>query len=160
VTDSNPYLKKGMSGMNTDENAPVFAASEIEVAADPEVVWDLMTAIDRWPTWNPDVKWASLDGELTEGSTFHWKSGPGTITSTLQRVERPSLLAWTGRTLGIKATHIWRITDRDGLTSVKTEESWDGLIVRILRGPMQKTLEQAIDSGLKYLKAEVEKRVS
>lgn len=144
--------------MNINENAPAVATSEIEIAAGPETVWDLMAAISRWPTWNPDIEWASLDGELTAGSTFRWKSGPGTITSTLQRVERPSLLAWTGKTLGIKAIHVWRIAAQDGLTTVKTEESWEGLIVRLFRGPMQRTLDEALVSGLNYLKAEAEKR--
>jgi hypothetical protein len=144
--------------MNINENAPVVGASEIEIAAGPEAVWDLMAAIDRWPTWNPDVEWASLDGELTPGSVFRWKSGPGTITSTLQSVERPSLLAWTGKTLGIKAIHVWRISAQDGLTTVKTAESWEGLIVRLFRNPMQKTVDEALASGLKYLKAEAEKR--
>ena len=141
-----------------DERAPVAAAGEIEVAADPEVVWEVMAAIDGWPSWNPDVTWASLDGELAEGTRFRWKAGPGTITSTLRRVERPRLLAWTGRTFGVDAVHVWRLEARGANTLVRTEESWDGLMARILRGPMQKTLQDAIDAGLRHLKAEAERR--
>jgi len=36
------------------------------------------------------------------GTTFGWKSGPGTITSTFQVVDEPTELAWTGKTMGIR----------------------------------------------------------
>jgi uncharacterized protein YndB with AHSA1/START domain len=144
--------------MMINKNAPVAAAGEIEIAADPEAVWDIMAAIDRWPSWNPDVKWASLDGGLAEGRRFRWRSGPGTITSTIRSVERPWLLAWTGKTFGVNAIHVWRLESRDGSTIVRTEESWEGLVARIFRGPMRKTLETAINAGLRYLKAEAERR--
>ena len=55
---------------------------------------------------------------LTPGSTFRWKAGPGTITSTLQRVERPRVIAWAGRTFGIKANHVYTLEPRDGKTLV------------------------------------------
>ena len=86
-------------------SSPVIGRSEIEIAAAPEVVWDVLTTIERWPDWNPAVKSVSMRGGLAQGSEFRWKAGPGTITSTLQRVEPPRLIAWTGKTLGIKAHH-------------------------------------------------------
>jgi hypothetical protein len=42
------------------EQAPVVAASEIEIAAAPQVVWDVLTRIDRWSGWNPQVKSMSM----------------------------------------------------------------------------------------------------
>jgi hypothetical protein len=144
--------------MTVNQLAPVLAAGTIEVAASPEIVWDLMADINRWPIWNPDVKAASLDGALAEGSVFHWKAGPGAIISTIRRVERPRILAWTGKGFGIYATHVWRLEPLDGNTIVRTEESWEGLLARILRGVMQKQLQKAIDAGLRYVKAEAERR--
>jgi len=58
----------------------VVAEGEIEVFADAGLVWSVMTAVDRWPEWNPDVRSASLEGEPAEGKTFQWRVGPGTIT--------------------------------------------------------------------------------
>jgi len=95
---------------------------------------------------------------LAEGSVFRWKAGPGTVTSTIQRVEPPRLIAWRGKTLGIKAIHFWQLEPRDGTTLVRTEESYDGLVARLLRGSLQKTLDSALADGLRYLKAEVERR--
>lgn len=143
--------------MDINRKAPVLATGEIEVATDPKTVWNIISAIDHWPDWNPEVKLASLKGELTPGSTFRWKAGPGTITSTIQQIETLKTIAWSGRTLGINAIHIWRLERKDGETIVKTEESWEGIFARTFRGPMQKILQSSIDSGLKYLKEEAER---
>jgi uncharacterized protein YndB with AHSA1/START domain len=144
--------------MQVDENAPAVASSEIEVAAPPEVVWDVIADFERWPSWNPDVKSLSMTGPVAEGTEFKWKAGPTTLKSTLQRVERPGLIGWTGKTFGINAIHVWRFEPRDGKTLVRTEESWDGPLPRLLRGRMQKMLQDGLDDGLPHLKAEAERR--
>jgi uncharacterized protein YndB with AHSA1/START domain len=144
--------------MSIDERAPIVEASEILIAAPPETVWDVLAAIESWPAWNPDVKWASVEGEIAAGTRFRWKTGPGTVTSTLQRVERPRLIAWTGRTFGIDAVHVWRLEPRDGATLVRTEESFGGVLARLFRRPLRKTLTRALESGLRHLKAEAERR--
>ena len=146
--------------MEANQRAPVYAKGDVEIAANIGTVWDVMAAIDRWPEWNPDIKQAALSGELVEGSQFRWKSGPGTITSTLQRVEPPHVLGWTGKTLTIKATHVWHLEGHGGNTMVATYESWEGLLARLFRGAGQKTVEKAIEAGLRYLKAEAERRSS
>jgi hypothetical protein len=147
--------------MQINESAPVVGSAEIEVAADPEVVWGVLTAIDDWPSWNPDVRTASLEGELAEGSRFQWKAGPGTITSTIQQVDRPRLIAWTGKTLGLRAIHLYRLEPRgDDRTLVSSGESWEGLVARAFRARMQKTLDRATEAGLLHLKAEAERRAS
>ena len=42
--------------MDINQAAPVVASGTIEIAAGPEVVWDLLADIERWPEWNADVK--------------------------------------------------------------------------------------------------------
>lgn len=143
-----------------NERAPVVGASEIEIVAEPEDVWDVLTAFDRWPSWNPDVKSMSMQGAVVEGSMFRWKAGPGTITSTIGRVEAPRLIAWTGKTLGIEAIHFWWLEPRDGKTFVRTEESYHGLIARLFRGPLRKALDSGLEDGLRHLKAEAERRTA
>jgi hypothetical protein len=113
---------------------------------------------ERWPNWNPDVKSVSVGGPVAEGTEFKWKSGGATITSTLRRVDRPELLGWTGKALGIQAVHVWHFEPRDGKTWVRTEESWEGWLVRLLRGRMQKMLQSGLDGGMPHLKAETERR--
>ena len=141
-----------------NEHAPVSGASETEIAATPEVVWDVLTDIERWPSWIPAVKSASAQRDLAEGSGFRWKAGLGTITSTIQRVESPRLIVWTGKTFGIKAIHVHTLEPRAGKTFVSTTESYDGLVARVFRRPLQKTLDTALADGLRHLKAEAERR--
>jgi hypothetical protein len=118
----------------------------------------VLTAVESWPAWNPDVKSVSLEGEIAEGKSFRWRAGPGTITSTIQQIDAPRSIAWTGKTFGINATHVYRLEGRHGKTFVRTEESYEGLVARVLRGSLQKTLDKALEQGLAHLKTEVERR--
>jgi hypothetical protein len=43
-------------------------------------------------------------------------------------------------------------------TLVRTEESYEGLVARVFRGYMQRTLDGALERGVRYLKAEVERQ--
>jgi uncharacterized protein YndB with AHSA1/START domain len=146
------------SVVEINKQAPVVGRSEIEIAAPPEVAWDVLTAIERWPSWNPDVKAVSVQGGVDEGTEFQWKAGPGTITSTIQDVDPPRRIAWTGKTFGISAVHVHTLEPRDGRTLVRTEESYDGLVARLFHGRLQRTLDGALQSGLQHLKAEAERR--
>ncbi len=138
--------------------APVVAATEIEIRAPQQVVWDVLTAIDRWPSWNPTVKSASLQGSLEEGAEFRWKAGPGTIVSKLEVVEAPHRIAWSGRSMGIKAFHVHTLEQRDGQTLISTEESYEGLIARLFSGRLRRMLDDSLRDGLRHLKAEAERQ--
>jgi hypothetical protein len=153
--DSKPAAESGVG-----QGAPVVASSDTEIAAAREVVWDLLTDIEHWPTWNPDVKSVSMRDRLAAGSEFRWQAGPGTITSTLQHVEAPRRVAWSGKTFGIDALHVYVLEARDGTTLVRTEESYDGVVARLFRRRLKKTLDGALESGLRHLKTEAERRAT
>jgi uncharacterized protein YndB with AHSA1/START domain len=144
--------------VDVNRDALVLASSETEIAATPETVWNVLTDLGRWPDWNPDVKSIALSGEVAEGTQFRWKAGPGTITSTIRAVERPRLIGWTGKTLGIDAAHVYRLEPHDGSTHVSTEESYEGLVASAFRGPLRRVLETSLQNGLERLKAEAEHR--
>jgi uncharacterized protein YndB with AHSA1/START domain len=138
-----------------DESAPVTARREIGVAASREIVWELLTTMDKWADWNPDVKTASQPA-LEKGGVFRWKAGPASLTSTLAEVDRPTQLGWTGTSMGMQAVHVWHLeTDGTG-TLARTEESWSGTLPRMLPGMMRRSLEKTLDSWLTHLKAEAE----
>ncbi len=138
--------------------APVRSRREIEIAAPPEVVWDVLTQFEQWPQWNPDVRSMSFGGPLAPGSEFRWKAGPGTIVSTLERVEPPRAVVWRGRTMSIKAIHEWRLEPHERGTRVETEEAFSGMLARLFRGQLQKTLDKSLSDGLEHLKREAESR--
>lgn len=143
-----------------DADAPIVLRGSIEIAAAPEVVWDVLAVVDNWPLWNPDIDRAALDGPLAPGTTFRWKAGPSRLTSTLAVVERPAGLGWTGRTLGLQAIHVYRLEAHEGGTLVHTDESVTGAMARLLRGPVGRRMHVAMVDGLAALKAEAERRAT
>jgi uncharacterized protein YndB with AHSA1/START domain len=139
---------------------PVKSTAQIDIEAPPQLVWEVVTTFENWPNWNPEVKSMSFAGPLAPGSEFRWKAGPGTIVSTLDRIEPPNYIAWRGRTLTIHAYHEWWLEPRDGGTHVRTEESYSGLLARLLRGTLQKTLDKSLEDGLQRLKWEAERQMA
>lgn len=144
--------------MEIDRSAPATATGELVIAASPEVVWDVISDIEAWPSWNPDVKTATLDGPLAVGSVFRWRAGGASLTSTLREVDPPRELSWSGRAMGIRAIHIFRFEPSDGGTLARSEESWAGLVPTLLRGYSRRTLDRGIRSVLRLLKDEAERR--
>jgi hypothetical protein len=160
-----------------DRGAPVEAKGLVDIEATEVLVWEVLTDLERWPQWNPEVKSVSVAGPVAPGMEFRWstrfwegtvpvtgtrlRASAGTITSRFQEVERPKLLGWTGRLspLGIEAVHVWKLEAHNGRTRVLTEESWSGLAVKFLRGPARSMLQQSINRGLEALKSECERRV-
>jgi len=146
--------------MNINRDAPAIASGKILIHANIDIVWELMSDIERWPEWNPDITEVTLDGKLEPGVTFRWKSGPGTIKSTLREIRKPEIIGWSGKILGITALHVWRIDSQNGVTRVSTEESWEGLLARLFKGWSTKTIQEAINSGLQHLKTAAESKTS
>jgi hypothetical protein len=72
-----------------------------------------MADLTAWPTWNADVKSMAFNGRLKPGSTFRWKSGSGSLVSTLQGVDAPHEIGWTGRSMGIQAVHVLQFDPMD-----------------------------------------------
>jgi hypothetical protein len=143
---------------SADSSAPVYTSESVEVDAPVDVVWNVMVSVDKWPRWNPDIRDASVDGPVAEGTTFHWKAGPSTIHSTFRCVDPPNVLGWTGKTMGIPAVHVYRLVSGNGSTRLILEESWSGVLPWLFRGRLQKALEQAVATGLQALKHEAERR--
>jgi hypothetical protein len=144
--------------MEINRSAPATAAGETQIDADPQTVFWVIAAIDEWPSWNEDVESAKLEGPLQPGTVFRWKSGPTSLVSTLQVVDPPNELAWTGKAMTIRAVHVFRFEPKDGGTLARSEESWDGVIATLLKGYSRKTLDKGIKDVLSHLKAEAERR--
>lgn len=126
--------------MPVDQKAPVVESGRVEVAAGIEAVWQVLAAVEHWLEWNPDIARRP--------------------TSTLLEVEAPRFMAWERSSRGIKTVHVWRLDRTAGGTMVTTEESWEGLIPRTLRGRSHAVLQRAIQSSLAHLKTHMEREAS
>ena len=142
--------------MQIDPKSAAIAESRILINAPLQRVWQLQTNIDRWRDWNPAVTRSQLEGPLVVGSVFRWKSAGTSIVSTLAQVEPMQALAWTGRSLGIRAVHTWTFERQGKAVSVVTRESFDGWLPRLLPGSSRGLLDASLRAWLKNLKQAAE----
>ena len=146
--------------MEIDKGAPATAEGSVQIAAPPATVWSVISDLSGWPSWNSDVRSVNFQGSLSPGTEFRWKSGRASLTSTLQVVDPPREIAWSGVSMGITAVHVFRFEPNDGGTLARSEESFRGVIPSVLKGFSRKTLQRGIDSILAALRTEAERRAS
>ena len=140
-----------------NDNAPIKCSKTITINESSEKVWNVLTNIDKWSTWQTDISKSRLNGELKQETTFDWKTGGAKIQSSLHTVEPYRYFGWTGKTFGIFAIHNWNLTEKDGVTTVYVEESMEGFLAGLLRKSFNKNLERGMQNWLELLKNECEK---
>ena len=140
-----------------NENAPVKAKESIQIDADPEKVWNILSDFNNWDKWNSDIKYAKLNGELKAGTTFNWNNGGNKIKSILHTVTPFKEIGWSGKAFGSFAIHNFTLSNVNGKTELLIEESMEGLLMRLFRGFMQNALEDGINKWLTQIKEVVEK---
>lgn len=144
--------------MDIDRSAPASASGTIQIAAPPETVWDVLSDLPTWPEWNGDVRSMTVAGPIQPGTEFRWKSGPSSLVSRMRVVDRPNEIAWTGTTMGIHAIHVFHFAPMEGGTLARSDESFTGLIPSVLKSYSRRTLQRGIDTILRALKVEAERR--
>jgi len=145
--------------MQINLEAPAIAQYETMIHAPVEKIWDILSDIDRWSTWYPAVSQAKLTGTFAPGSVFRWKSGGTAIVSTLHEVEQYHRISWTGKAVGTQAIHVWILEPKAEGVLVRTEESFEGWLVFLLKGMMQRMLETSLQVWLTRLKQKAEESV-
>lgn len=143
--------------MKINENAVLKTVKEIEIQAPVASVWKLQTDIESWSKWQPEISMAHLEGPLETGTRFKWTSGGFTLTSTLGEIVQNRFMGWNGKGFGASAIHIWEFDALDnGNTLVRTSESMDGWLVKLLKKMMSKKLDESLNTWLKALKKAAE----
>jgi uncharacterized protein YndB with AHSA1/START domain len=141
-----------------DRAAPVVARRELTIRAPAAAVWELLTDVPAWPSWQPDIVSARARMPLTPRATFHWRTAALDIASTVYAMEAPRLILWGGPTQGIVAVHQWTLTPSGPTaTLVTTEESWDGAPVRADAATIRQALDDSLAQWLGHLKTAAEK---
>jgi hypothetical protein len=75
-------------------------------------------------------------------------------------VDPPREISWTGTTMRIRAIHVFRFEATEEGTLARSEESWTGVLPRLLTGYSRRTLATGITKVLAALKAEAERRAA
>lgn len=119
--------------METNKKAPLHFHHEVYIDAAPEQVWAVLADMEHWNTWNSDIAFLTLNGDLKAGTKFIWKEKGATPTSYLQSVIPNRQLGWTGKALGMSAIHIFTLVPMAAGTLVVQEESLEGWLVSLLK---------------------------
>lgn len=141
-----------------NENAPVKSRSQIEIEAPVDTVWEILTNINNWTTWQKDVSKTVVHGEIKQGTKFDWKAGGLSFKSEIHTSIPKSMFGWTGTTLGASAIHNWFFEAKDNVTVVWVEESLQGIFPGLFTGYFQKNLDSGVLKNLKELKSAAEKK--
>lgn len=149
-----------------DGDAPVLARHEVAIEAPLETIWQLHIDVNEWPTWQPDIPEAHLDGDFVPGASFSWTISGLSVTSPIYDVSPPtgdvspqSRTLWGGTTQGITGIHEWTFRDMTQGVIVATNESFAGEPVEADPAVMQSQLDTSLIAWLGYLKAAAESRV-
>ncbi len=70
-----------------NQESPVKSQGEIVINAPTEKVWQILTTINNWPTWQSEVTESNLEEELKERAEFKWKAGGLSFTSQIHTVD-------------------------------------------------------------------------
>jgi uncharacterized membrane protein len=145
--------------MNTQTNltAPVKCSKSMLINAPAKKVWAVLTDINNWDKWQPEISKPKLNGELKEQASFVWKTGGANIHSTLHTVKPYEAIGWTGHTFGLYAIHNWQLAEKESITQVTVDESMQGFLAGLFKKSFNKNLETGMHHWLEALKKECEK---
>jgi hypothetical protein len=110
--------------------------TEIIIAANPEKIWSVLTNFDRYPNWNPFIKF--VKGNVTVGNTITVRIEPPNSTGMTFKPEVLTCntnkeLSWIGKLLfkGLfDGEHKFKLIDNgNGTTTFIQSETFTGILV-------------------------------
>lgn len=140
--------------MEINYNGPITYSAEKWIPVPLDIAWDVQINIAEWSKWNTEISRVQLNGPVAPGTTFRWKAGGAPIISEIQEVIPKQRITWTGRMLGIRAIHSWTFEKREDGVQVKTEESFEGFMVKLMPFIFRKILQDSLENSLDALNNE------
>jgi uncharacterized membrane protein len=150
-------LQNDNMNIPVNEKAPVISKNQIEIEAPVEAVWETLTRINDWPSWQVNVTETYVYSEVKEGTRFDWKAGGLSFKSEIHTYKPKSMFGWTGSTMGALAIHNWFFEEKGNITIVKVEESLQGVFPKLFSSFFQESLDRGVLKSLKELKSAAEK---
>ncbi len=153
------------AGVDKQTWKTALVASEIEVEATPEEVWEHWSRIEEWPEWSSDLhksaKFTS-DQKWVQGSTFEQildLGVAGTVTGneTVKYVDEAKKVMWWKDEGGMKSCHTWVFSSTTpGKTKITNIEVFDGAIIGFMKPLLIPNWQKKFDSGLVNLAARMQ----
>ena len=143
------------------EEAGFFVHNEIDIQAEPEVVWNLLIRAEEWPQWyegmsNVKVQTAT-DGVLHDASIVSFKTmGQMFETVHIREFEAPYRLSWEAVRNDIRGYHAWLIVPTEQGCKVITSETQHGFKAFLQKAFLPNKLRKLHDVWLGELKKKAE----
>ena len=105
----------------TASRPPIEVRNETVIRATAERVWDLLTDVERWPSWYLACRWVRVESRDSAGRpmSFQWKAHPVELRSKVVTDDRPHTFAITADGRGVHAERTFTVRPApDGLSSV------------------------------------------
>lgn len=137
--------------------------TEIGIGTKAEIVWQVISDLDGWASWNPVIK---ASGKVAEGETVHVSiAAPGgqamTLDPTITQVEEGREFHWSvTKMMGLfKAEHGFRVVPEDvGRCRFEQFETFSGPMGTAMYTKQEKALKTGFEAMNRMLKRECEKR--
>ncbi len=135
--------------------------TEIEIAAPPAVVWEVLTDFSAYAAWNPFI--THIEGACKVGNTIDVRAGDMKFSPKVLVFEPQKEFRWIGKFLfkGLfDGEHSFRIIDHhDGTVTFKHEEHFSGLLVGLFAKKLKNETLVGFEQMNHKLKEVAEKQV-
>ena len=112
-----------------DENSSLTDRQSIIINVSIQEVWNKLTAIDQWPEWNKDIKWAKGVAKK-QGDVFSWNHHGKNYQSILEVAKAPHLFTFVAKSGLIKSIFSWTLDETDeNQTVISMEQSSKGFML-------------------------------
>ena len=133
-------------------------STQRDLQAPPARVWEVLTDLAAYPTWNPFITEAA--GELRVGGRLAIVAGGMRFRPVVLRFDPARELRWRGRLVvpGLfDGEHVFRLAPLDGgrATRLTHEEHFSGLLV----GPFSRKLDEETLPGFEAMNRALAARV-
>ncbi len=126
--------------------------TEIQIEATPEVVWSILTDLDKYAEWNPFIRKAK--GKVGVGEKLEVCISPPNgkemiFKPTVKSVLKNSEFRWLGRFLFLgvfDGEHIFSITPNEKGCLLVQKENFSGLLVPLMWGSLDKNTREGFVS--------------
>lgn len=139
-----------------------YVHNEIEINAQPEVVWYFLIDALKWQSWYKRAKDVSFitkaDTVINANSIFKWETMGMEFESTIKQFETNRLLAWESKKKSIQGFHVWLIVPTDKGCKVVTDESQNGWLTFFEKTFQGRKLKKLHDVWLVELKKKSENK--
>ena len=138
----------------------MFNDDSIEIAAPPQLVWDVFSDVERWPEWTDSVtSLVGLDGSaLAVGKRFAIKQpGMQKLVWKVTEIDPGSSWTWVQRSPGVLVTaRHWVIAQPGGRTLVRQHLEQRGALGALVGRLMAKKTKRFLELEARGLKARSE----